>query len=213
MSQPNSAGRPRDPLLDERVYAAASRLYAQVGWAGFSIEAVAREARVGKSSIYLRWPDTTALLLDTLKSRIDMPYEIDTGTVREDLVQLTASVFRLLVGDNGDAILRLSMEGRFVPDLADRWQEFVEANVTAMRRVVRRAITRGDLPESTRVNLLLDALFGGVLMHCLTTPRSGTTALGGLADKYSQSLVDLVLAGTDTAPRSDNKRRKHWTRR
>ena len=196
MSQPNTAGRPRDPLLDERVYTAASRLYARAGWAGFSIEAVAREARVGKSSIYLRWPDTTALLLDTLKTRIDMPYDTDTGTVRGDLVLLIGSVFRSLVGDNGDAILRLSMEGRFVPELADRWQEFVDANVTAMRRIVRRGITRGDLPESTKVNLVLDALFGGVLMHCLTTPPSGTAALARQADKYAQSLVDLVLAGT-----------------
>jgi AcrR family transcriptional regulator len=195
MSQPNTAGRPRDPLLDERVYAAASRLYAQVGWAGFSIEAVAREAHVGKSSIYLRWPDTTALLLDTLKTGIGMPYDTDTGTVRGDLVLLMARVFRLLSGDNGDALLRLSMEARFVPELVDRWQEFLKANVTAMRRIVRRGITRGDLPESTKVNLLLDALFGGVLMNFLTTPPSGTTALARQADKFSQSLVDLVLAG------------------
>lgn len=196
MSQPNTAGRPRDPLLDERVYVAASRLYAQVGWAGFSIEAVAREARVGKSSIYLRWPDTTALLLDTLKTRVDMPYDTDTGTVRGDLVLLISRVFRLLGGDSGEAMLRLSMEGRFVPELADRWQEFLDANVTAMRRIVRRGIARGDLPESTKVNLVLDALFGAVLMHCLTIPPAGTAALARQADKYSQSLVDLVLAGT-----------------
>lgn len=198
MTRPNAAGRPRDPLLDERVYGAAARLYARVGWAGFSIEAVAREAHVGKSSIYLRWPDTTALLLDTLKARIDMPYSIDTGSVREDLVLLISSVFRSLVGDSGDAILRLSMEGHFVPELADRWHEFVEANVTAMRRIVRRGITRGDLPKSTKVNLLLDALFGAVLMHRLTTPPSSTAALARQADKYSQSLVDFVLAGADT---------------
>ncbi|MGH3556079.1 MAG: TetR-like C-terminal domain-containing protein [Mycobacterium sp.] len=208
MSQPNSAGRPRDPLLDERVYTAASRLYARVGWAGFNIEAVAREARVGKSSIYLRWPDTTALLLDTLKTRIDMPYDVDSGSVREDLVQLIRSVFRLLVGDNGDAILRLSMEGRFVPELADRWQAFVDANVTAMRRIVRRGITRGDLPESTKVNLVLDALFGGVMMHCLTTPPAGTAALARQADKYSQSLVDLVLAEANAAQQRAKRRNR-----
>lgn len=197
MSQPNTtgAGRPRDPLLDERVYAAAAALYARAGWAGFSIEAVAREARVGKSSIYLRWPDTTALLLDTLKTRIDMPYDTDTGSARGDLVLLIGKVLRALSGDNGDAILRLSTDGRLVPELADRWQEFLTANVTAMRRIVRRGITRGDLPEITNVNLLLDALFGGALMRCMMTPPSGMPALAKRADKYSQSLVDFALAG------------------
>jgi AcrR family transcriptional regulator len=211
MSRPNpntSAGRPRDPLLDERVYSAATRLYARVGWAGFSIDAVAREARVGKSSIYLRWPDTTALLLDTLKTRIDMPYDPDTGTVHGDLVLLLGRVLRLLVSDDGDAILRLTMEGRLVPELADRWQEFLTANVLAMRRIVRRGILRGDLPESTDVNLLLDALFGGVLMHCLTTPRSGTAALGKKADKYAQSLVGVVLAEANAGTAQADKRRK-----
>ncbi|MEB3071480.1 TetR-like C-terminal domain-containing protein [[Mycobacterium] vasticus] len=197
MSQPNptGAGRPRDPSLDERVYVAASRLYAQSGWAGFSIEAVAREARVGKSSIYLRWPDTTALLLDTLKTRINMPYDdTDTGSARGDLIVLLGRVLRALAGENGDAILRLSSEGRLVPELADRWQEFLTANVTPMRRIVRRGITRGDLPEGTNVNLLLDTLFGGVLMRCLMTPPSGMPALAKKADKYCQSLVDLSLA-------------------
>jgi len=68
-----TAGRPRDPMLEERVQEAACRLYGRVGWAGFSIDAVARESRVGKSSIYLRWPNNTALLIDTLQASIDVP--------------------------------------------------------------------------------------------------------------------------------------------
>jgi AcrR family transcriptional regulator len=43
--------------LEERVQEAACQLYGRVGWAGFSIDAVAREAPVGYSSICLRWPD------------------------------------------------------------------------------------------------------------------------------------------------------------
>ena len=97
------AGRPRDPLLEQRVQDAACRLYGVAGWAGFSIDAVAREARVGKSSIYLRWPNNTALLLDSLQARIDVPYDVDTGTVRGDLFVLARSILSLLTGEAGDA--------------------------------------------------------------------------------------------------------------
>src|ERR1700746_3102675 len=37
-------GRPRDPDLESRVFAAALKIYAEAGWSGFSFEAVARTA-------------------------------------------------------------------------------------------------------------------------------------------------------------------------
>src|ERR1700759_5494534 len=37
-------GRPRDPNLEARVFAAALAIYAEAGWSGFSFEAVARSA-------------------------------------------------------------------------------------------------------------------------------------------------------------------------
>ena len=195
------AGRPRDPLLEQRVQDAACRLYGVVGWAGFSIDAVAREARVGKSSIYLRWPDNTALLLDSLQARIDLPYDVDTGSVRGDLLVLARSILALLTGEAGDALLRLSAEARLVPDLAPRWEEFMAANVMAVRRITRRAIRRKDLPPDTPVTLLLNALFGGLLMQCLMTPSARTAELADNADAYTVGLVDFVLASV-TGPTS-----------
>ncbi|KUI29366.1 TetR/AcrR family transcriptional regulator [Mycobacterium sp. GA-2829] len=197
MSEANvSAGRPRDPLLDERVYAAARNVYGRLGWAGFSIEAVAREARVGKSSIYLRWPDTTALLLDTLESAVHLPFNTDTGTLRGDLLVLARSIFNLLIGENGDTVLRLSTEARMVPELAARWERFVASNVAAMRRIMRRAVGRGELPAGTSAALLLDALIGALMMRCLTTPPDRRDRLARQAERYTSSVVDLVLAST-----------------
>lgn len=195
MSQTTNAvaGRPRDPMLEQRVRDAAVQLYGRVGWAGFSIDAVAREARVGKSSIYLRWSDNTALLLDTLQARIDVPYDVDTGSVRGDLLAIAGSIFELLTGDAGDALLRLSAEGRLVPELAPRWEDFMTGNVTAMRNITRRAIARNDLPAGTPMTLFLDALFGGLLMHCLATPPSRMAKLAKESDSYTEGLVDLVL--------------------
>jgi AcrR family transcriptional regulator len=188
------AGRPRDPQLEQRVQDVTCRLYGQVGWAGFSIDAVAREARVGKSSIYLRWPNNTALLLDSLQARIDVPYEVDTGSLRGDLLVLARSIFAILTGESGDAVLRLSGEARLVPELAPRWEEFQAANVAAVRRIARRAIDRQEIPPDAPVTLMLDALFGGVLMQCLTTPPSRIATLAKQADAYTEGLVDLVLA-------------------
>lgn len=187
-------GRPRDPTMEQRVRQAACDLYGRVGWAGFSIDAVAREARVGKSSIYLRWPDQTALLLDTLEARVALPLDIDTGSLRSDLIVLTRSTFDLLVSDVGDVVIRLSAEARSVPELAPRWAEFMGAQAAAMRAITQRGIARGDLPENTAVTLMLDALFGGLLMHYLATPPSRMRRLAKESNDYTEALVDMLLA-------------------
>ncbi|TAM65221.1 TetR-like C-terminal domain-containing protein [Mycobacterium sp.] len=191
-------GRPRDPMVEERVRQAACELYGRVGWAGFSIDAVAREARVGKSSIYLRWPDQTALLLDTLEARIALPLDIDTGSLRSDLRVLSRSTFDLLVSDVGDVVVRLSAEARSVPELAPRWEAFMAAQATAMRAITQRGVERGDLPENAPVTLMLDALFGGLLMHYMATPPSRMGRVAKEAEKFTEALVDMVLAAVPT---------------
>jgi len=64
---PRPAGRPRAHDLEERALRAALDEFGEKGWAGLSIAGVASRARVGKSSIYLRWPDKAALLADALR--------------------------------------------------------------------------------------------------------------------------------------------------
>jgi AcrR family transcriptional regulator len=187
-------GRPRDPTMEQRVRQAACDLYGRVGWAGFSIDAVAREARVGKSSIYLRWPDHTALLLDSLQARIALPLDTDTGSLRTDLIVLSRSIFDLLASDLGDVVVRLSAEARSVPELAPRWADFVGAQAAAMRAITKRGIARGDLPKSTPVTLMLDALFGGLLMHYMATPPSRIRRLAKEGNDYTEALVDMLLA-------------------
>jgi AcrR family transcriptional regulator len=187
-------GRPRDPTLEERVRQAACELYGRVGWAGFSIDAVAREARMGKSSIYLRWPDQTALLLDTLEARIGLPLDIDTGSLRGDLLVLGRSTFDLLASDVGDVVVRLSAEAHSVPELAARWEGFMAAQASAMRAITQRGIERGDLPENAPVTLMLDGLFGGLLMHYMATPPSRKPRLAKDPNTYIEALVDMVLA-------------------
>lgn len=197
-SATTGTGRPRDPTMEERVRQAACDLYGRVGWAGFSIDAVAREARVGKSSIYLRWADQTALLLDALQARIGLPLDTDTGSLRTDLLVLSRSTFALLASDVGDTVVRLSAEARSVPELAPRWAEFVSAQATAMRAITQRGIARGDLPESAPVTVMLDALFGGLLMHFMATPPTRVRRMARNANEYTEELVDMLLAAVIT---------------
>ncbi|CAK7287892.1 TetR/AcrR family transcriptional regulator [Streptomyces misionensis] len=188
--------------MNRRVAVAAVELFGEKGWASFSIEAVARRAGVGKASVYLRWSDKEELLAEALAMRIGPISDVDTGTVRGDLVELVRQLLDLYAGDHGNAALRLSLEARSIPRLAERHEEMTQAQVLAARAVVRRGIRRGELPEATSVTYLLDALCGGAMNHALTLPAAVRASLSqeGIAE-YARRFVDFVLASVlvDTA--------------
>lgn len=196
MTATASAGRPRDPEVDRRIALAAVDLFGEAGWAGFSLEAVARRAGVGKASIYLRWSTKESLLSDALAARIIDISDTDTGTLRGDLVDLARQMLRLYLGDSSRAVLRISVEAPSIPGVAQRWEELRGSQVLAARAMVRRGIRRGEVPASTSVTLLLDTLCGGVAMHVSSTPAHLLPRLVADADDYAERLVDFLLKAT-----------------
>ena len=80
-----SIGAARNPESQEAILEAAEAILAETGYAGFSIEAVARRAKAGKPTIYRWWPSKAHLLLDVYKRQKDVLPEADTGTLVGDL--------------------------------------------------------------------------------------------------------------------------------
>jgi len=144
-------------------------VFGELGWAGFTIEAVARRSRVGKAAIYLRWPSKAELLVAALRDRIGPITATDTDSARDHLVRLGRQILRLYLGDSGRALLRVSLESDRHPDLDTQYRELRDAQTRAARAVVRRGVVRGDLPPDTEVTLVLDVVCGGALMHALGT--------------------------------------------
>ncbi|GGL16025.1 TetR/AcrR family transcriptional regulator [Nocardia jinanensis] len=193
-STSTTQGRPRDPDVDRRVADAAIDLFGAAGWAGFTVEAVAKRAGVGKASIYLRWPTKEALLLEALRQRFSGVTAVEPANVREELVQLALQLFRRYVGDTGQAAFRIALEASRIPGVAEHWAGIRNSQVVAARAIVRRGIQRGELPPDTPVTLLLDTLSGAVMNHVQTTPPVAPEEREAAAETYSRKLVDFILA-------------------
>ena len=172
-------GRPRDPGVDRRIAQAALDLFADDGWAGFAMEAVARRAGVGKASVYLRWSTKEALLAHTVTWRLARVADVDTGTLHGDLVELATQVLDVYAGDTGRAALRLGLEAAAIPGVAEHYAAMRRDQTLAARAIVRRGIGRGELAPGTSVTLLLDTLVGGAMMHAISTPAERRAELAG----------------------------------
>src|ERR1700712_4878480 len=102
-----SIGSRRSPEAEAAVLSAARGLTAEKGYAGFSIDEVARRAGAGKTTIY-RWYPTKADLFIAIYSieraaSVTVP---DTGTLLSDLIDYTASLWRFWRSNPAGAALR-----------------------------------------------------------------------------------------------------------
>ncbi len=191
---PSDRGRPRDSKVDERAREAAIRLYAQEGWAGFTFDAVARQAGVGKSALYRRWGSKEELLLETLEMSIEPLDRIDTGRLRSDLLTYVHAELRAHSGWSGRVWLRIFVESTSHPELLEQmYARIVAQRADAALAIVRRAIARGELPATTPAALLFHTLFGAVMSRIFFA-SSGLRAPEAADDgRYAEQLVDFAL--------------------
>lgn len=193
----SSAGRPRDPDLEQRVQDAVIEIYCEVGWPGLTFDAVARRAGVGKSGLYLRWPTKERLLLETLAARTVPVTLIDTGSVREDLLYFARKMATFYLGPNGLIILRVALEAMTRPELLASVQQQGSTNILAARAIVHRGIARGELPAGTSATLLIDVVAGAVLNHVLATPLHLREQMIQQLDRYIEDLIRFALRNAE----------------
>src|SRR2546428_9132727 len=88
-------GRPRSVVVDEAILSAAIDVLADVGYARLTMDDVATRARVGKASLYLRWPNKVSLVSEALRHRAAVaPPVPDTGTLRNDMRTFLRALLR-----------------------------------------------------------------------------------------------------------------------
>lgn len=199
---PVALGRPRDPGVDRRIAQAALDLFAEAGWAGFAMEAVARRAGVGKASVYLRWTSKEALLADAVTWWLVRVADVDTGTLHGDLVELATQILDVYIGDTGRAALRLRLEAAAIPGVAGHYAAMQRAEILAARAIVRRGISRGEIAPGTSVTLLLDTLAGGAMMHAMSTPADRRAELATNIGTHAERLVDFLMRAV-SSPAAD----------
>lgn len=164
-----SPGRPRNPAMESRILDAAVGEYLERGPAGFTMDGVARRAGVGKSAVYLRWPDRDTLLVDSVMARSSSIEDVDTGNLRDDLVQLAVNLLRFLTDPLGFATFRIAVDAVTNEAYQQVSQEIAGRHRAATTRVFERAYARGDGVDDGVVATVVECLFGAVTVQVLTT--------------------------------------------
>jgi len=183
-------GRPRSEQAEQAIIEATLDVFAEQGFEGVCVEAVAARAGVGKATIYRRWPNKEELLLAAFGS-LKSPFpEPKGGSVRDDLLAMV----QVMCTDKADPrkarrYALLLGEGEKYPRLMARYKEtVVEPRREAMRAVIRHGVEAGELRPETDVEIAMLQLTGAIMAQ--------EKSLDGLLDdEFATRLVDGLLLG------------------
>ena len=166
---------------------------AKRGYAGLSFEAVATRAGVHKTTVYRRWPERPALVLDALLELSERTVPLpDSGSLQADLLALAEAIAANLSAPEVAAVLRALIAARHEPAIAAAVDRYWRARFDLVAEVVRRGVARGELPADVSADLLIESLIGPLYLRALVTGEA-------LDEEFVSGVVGLVLAGAQGA--------------
>jgi len=189
-------GRPRSARADEAIIEAVLDLVSEGHtFDGLSIEAIAARAGVGKATIYRRWANKEALIVDAVIAMKAPVGPIRGESVREDLISLLQSVGQQRSPRLSRVTACLLPELNRSETLHKRYQEIIEPRRAVMRAVLLRGIETGELRPDIDVELTLLMLSGPMLAQSMLHWNPNVNEEG-----LPERLVDQLLDGIKGTP-------------
>ena len=142
-TRPRVEGERESEILD-----AALDLLCRVGYDRMTMDAVATEARASKATLYRRWSTKSSLVVDAIlrtKEALQVP-EVDTGNLRDDLVQMACGHGGLSDSRSADIMAAMVTALHHDPAFAEEFR------------------ARGEITADLDLDLLSPAL-AGIILH------------------------------------------------
>jgi AcrR family transcriptional regulator len=155
-------GRRRNEAARQAILDAAVRMVAEDGYEGFAMERLAREAGVGKQTIYRWWPSKAAVVAEALGERAQNTIPLpDSGTMHGDLTEFFLTTFRQSETGGTLELLRQMLAASLQdPGVAEVFGAFLARRRAELRILLERGVRRGEVRDDTDVDFLTDLAYG-----------------------------------------------------
>ena len=159
--------RRRGKALDDAILEAAWDELVDHGYAGFTIDGVARRAATSRPVVYRRWSTRQELLRDAVAHRGAQEDRTvpDTGSLRGDLVAVLSDFNERRAGML--SLMAVQLSGYYEEtgtSLADLRRAFVGDGETSIDVALRRAVERGEV-DPARLTPRIKALPFDLFRH------------------------------------------------
>jgi AcrR family transcriptional regulator len=182
-------GRPRSELSRKAIIQATISLLEKKGYENLKIVDVARNAGVGKQTIYRWWRSKSELVIEAVLEETAKQIRIpDTGSISRDLRELIrASFHRLRNTSSGTILAGLLMAGRKdAATLKIFREQFIEARRDLIRGIFERYQDSQEIRRGINIELIMDLIYGAMWYRLLMEHAP-------LDDDFADELVDHIL--------------------
>ncbi len=184
-------GRPRSEESRQSILRSTLKLLKQEG--GFpelSIEAIAADANVGKTTVYRWWPTKAALVADAFSTSAEKELRFpNTGSLQRDMNLQMRGLIRIFRSQRGKLVAALLAGGQSDPELIEAYRDqFLWPRRRQAYQTLQRGVDRGELPAGCDFDLILDSLYGPILMRFLIRHIK-------LEESFADEICQLVLEG------------------
>jgi len=190
MTAEPTKGRPRSERLHQAILESAFNLVLEEGFRAVSVELIAAKTGVGKTTIYRRWPNKAAVVMDAFTMRVGSGSLFPRADSVADSIRLQmramAKSFR---GSDGALVKALLAEAQFDPELALAFRErWTLPRRKLARSVIDQAIRQKELRADIDPEHAIDLLYAPIYYRL----QMGT---GPLSDTYIDGIFDQAISG------------------
>ncbi|MEY9991988.1 AcrR family transcriptional regulator [Streptomyces sp. V4I8] len=186
------------PEREAELYGAVLDLLREVGYDALTMDAVAARTRSSKATLYRQWGGKAELVAKAVRHSKPGGFgleEIDTGSLRGDLHALTLRSDDCEMEQNSALMRGLAMAVHGNPDLLKAFREhLVEPEIAEFRRIVRRAVERGEVSaDNPAAGFMMHMMLGAFVARTLLDEQPPTQA-------FLLSYIDAVVLPALGAP-------------
>jgi AcrR family transcriptional regulator len=183
-------GRPRSASIHKAILKAAVDLVLERGFKQISMDDIATRAEVGRMTIYRRWCNKAAIIMDAFVARVDPEtLFVPAGNFTESIRLQMRSMAKLFRGKDGALMRTLLAEAQFdarlATELRDRWtMPRRKMAIAYFRQGIRDGFLKADVDPNVMIDLLYAPLYYRLQM--------GT---GPLSEAYVDEVFDHAMKG------------------
>lgn len=190
-----------------RIMRAAADLLQREGVTGATVEAIAAQAKVSKTTLYKRWPNRTAILIEAFAAHMSREVVTpDTGSAVDDIVQQLREVVSFLAGPEGRILTALIAESQQQFASRDLRDLFFNPRRQVVRELWQRGVAQGLFRNDLDADLAIDLIYGPVIYRLVSD--STLLAPDELPHYVKILLTGLGALSTVRVPRTGTVSRK-----
>jgi AcrR family transcriptional regulator len=199
-----SIGAIRSPEAHASILAAASKILDESGYAGFTIDAVARRAGASKPTIYRWWKGKAALIMELYEKERETALTVpDRGSLEHQLIVRMRNLWRLWQRTPlGHALRSIIAEAQADPSaLTQLREDFLPKRRAWTYTLFERAMARGEISAQADIESATTLIYSFNWYHLLTDQLDNEAAI--------KNYVAIIVSGMKSeASRTTRKARK-----